>query len=418
MSVNIITNFNLNAPLPLDNRSVVNTYSDLTTISPTRRYHGMRVWVIGDSKSYYLTTSNTWQAELPPASSSNVQSVGGTVGYLPKYTSVGSIYQINNSIISDNGTTANIEGSLNVTNSISTPSISVTTTLNLGSGITIPHANIATLPLNKISIGTSSNYQIIKNVSGIVSWANNEDIYVTLSSSNQFRPVLFSGDTIYSASHKKINIGSNSINTLQYNPGTTTLRVRGIIASEAIITTVNATSIFSTNISNTSNISSNTINVGTNRLIANSTGVTLRGNVNLSSTNGVPLRYDVQLIATSAHTTGGAFWMNTTYTGITYATNPDSVTPIPAKNYDRFIVFANNSELIYASGTHYVIISVAFTQHWNVMFNLRSYGEFDNGQCYVYVPAGTPILLSILLSNPSILPGSKIGMIYKEIRLG
>lgn len=110
MPTQIIDNFDLNSPKPIDNRFVVGSQSfyvnkDLIPF----KYPGMRVWDLnqGVYGVPYVWTGTTFSNE----SSSGV-SGGGSVGYIPGYTGVSTL---GNSLIYQSGTQLNINNSTSFT---------------------------------------------------------------------------------------------------------------------------------------------------------------------------------------------------------------------------------------------------------------------------------------------------------------
>ena len=171
MSIQIIDNFDLNSPKPIDNRLVVGSqsfYTDRDQI--TFKYPGMRIWDFnfGPYGVPYVWDGSTYSAE----SSSNV-SGGGTSSYVPVFTGSSTL---GNSVIYQNGT----QLSINNGNSFTTAySLTVNGGVSVigangfkgdGSQITsINASNITTgtMSLSRLANSTSSNWILTSGVGGV-----------------------------------------------------------------------------------------------------------------------------------------------------------------------------------------------------------------------------------------------------------
>lgn len=78
--INISTGFDVNAPRPIDDRLVVNTYSELEAYSDVQKYYGLYVYVIDEDAQYRLTADGEWK----------ISTVGIIYGYLTPTEDIGS----------------------------------------------------------------------------------------------------------------------------------------------------------------------------------------------------------------------------------------------------------------------------------------------------------------------------------------
>tara|TARA_Y100000389_G_scaffold5486_1_gene5264 strand:+ start:1434 stop:3140 length:1707 start_codon:yes stop_codon:yes gene_type:complete len=174
--IQIIDGFNLPTETPIDSRIVVADATKRLGISS--KYHGLRVWE-QDTDTPYYWDGNTWVSELDLV----VTGVDGNVtdGKIPKFTSINPT-KIEDSKISDDGSTVTIDGILDVTGDLifggtldgDIDAVNITTgflnldRLDVGSGGVDDVLQIDSLGVPKfvslsgISIGSSSTSNQVK----------------------------------------------------------------------------------------------------------------------------------------------------------------------------------------------------------------------------------------------------------------
>ena len=174
--IQIIDGFNLPTETPIDSRIVVADATKRLGISS--KYHGLRVWEQDTDTPYYWDGS-TWVSELDLV----VTGVDGNVtdGKIPKFTSINPT-KIEDSQISDDGSTVTIDGILDVTGNLTfggnlngdIDAANITTgflnldRLDKGSGIAddVLQIDATGVPkfvsLSGISIGSSSTSNAVK----------------------------------------------------------------------------------------------------------------------------------------------------------------------------------------------------------------------------------------------------------------
>lgn len=247
MPIQIVDNFDLNSPKPLDNRMVVGSQSFYTTKdSIPYKYPGMRIWDLDAGIPFYWT-GTTFSTENSSTISGN-----GTGGYLPKYilTNV-----VGNSVIYED-----VLGKIGINTSSPLYQFDVagdlraTTLRGIGqdiSNLNASNVTLGSLSLVRLTNGTSG--QILVAGPSQPQWSSPSSVSVGTASN-----VVITNDTASSTQYITFvdgTSGSRSVKVsstkLQFTPSSGNLYVSGNVGLGTIPTsdklTVSGTSVLSGN---------------------------------------------------------------------------------------------------------------------------------------------------------------------------
>ncbi len=231
MPIQIIDNFELNSPKPLDNRLVVGSQSFYTNKDDIPyKYAGMRIWDLDAGIPYYWTGS-TYSSE-----NTSTISGPGTFGYIPKYilTNV-----VGNSLLYDDGISSVGVGTNNPFNAV--PGLNGLDVIGrirsstgfMGSGQFLQSINASNITLGSLSLARltngSSGQVLVAGVSQ-PQWTNANQITVGTSSA-----VSITNDTASATTHyltfatttSNSSIVKVSSSKLQFVPSTGNFYVSG-----------------------------------------------------------------------------------------------------------------------------------------------------------------------------------------------
>ena len=260
MPIQIIDNFDLNAPRPIDNRFVVGPTSFYThrDFIPYK-YPGMRIWDLNDSIPY-VWTGTTYSSENSVAVTGN-----GTPTRIPKLT-LSNV--IGDSLITDSGTNVGIGFSLA---SSATEKLHVNGNIKSdgGTGFIGFGGSITNLNASNITSGTMSLARLTNTSAGRIlmsggfpgsstspQWINSSNVSVGTASNLSTTNDGSSPSAHYLAFFPTSSGGAAKISSskLQFTPQTGNLFVDGNVTSTRIIIgnqTNKATIVYSTNTSRT-----------------------------------------------------------------------------------------------------------------------------------------------------------------------
>ena len=178
--IQIIDGFNLQTPTPIDSRIVV--ADDTERIAITSTYAGLRIWQVDTNTPYFWDESTgtpAWKSELDLV----VTGVDGNVtdGKIPKFTSINPT-KIEDSQISDDGSTVTIDGILDVTDDLTFGG-------NLNGDIDAVNITTGFLNLDRLDKGSGGVDDVLQiNSSGIPEFVSLAGISIGSSStSNQVK---------------------------------------------------------------------------------------------------------------------------------------------------------------------------------------------------------------------------------------
>lgn len=245
MAIEIIDGFQLNSPLPIDNRTVVNDLTERDNI--LYKYEGLKVFVLSDGTTHVwynnqwqvdnsksVTTSNTSTNYIPKLTSSNtitnsvIYEIGGNIGIGATALSVNEKLKVNGNIvvvgngskfIGDGSGLSNINAS-NLIGSISVNNISNGATNSvIISGPTKPiWASLSDL---KVGEATNTNNVFVTNDttstnSAFISIVSNTGTYTNIKSATNLRYIPSKNQLLLH------NVGTSSAPTISfYNSSTT-----------------------------------------------------------------------------------------------------------------------------------------------------------------------------------------------------